>query len=88
MFVALRAKLYAIGAAIFLVLLATIKILMMQKKAAKEDTRRARKHMTEVKDISAAQKVIRKERKEAEKKAVEDIKNGQMPDNIRNRNDF
>lgn len=84
----LRAKLYAIGAAALLGLLAFLKIVMLQRDAAVEDARRAKKHMKESKDISAAKKEIRKETKAIEKKAVQDIKDGKMPDNIRNRNDF
>lgn len=88
MFVALRAKLYAVGAAIVLGLLATIKILAMQKAAAQEDARRAKKHMTEVKDIRKAEKEIGKQMKKEKAKAVEAIKNGKVPDNIRDRNNF
>lgn len=84
----LRAKLYAIGAAALLGLLAFLKIVILQRDAAVEDARRAKKHMKESKDISAAKKEIRKETKAIEKKAVQDIKDGKMPDNIRNRNDF
>lgn len=84
----LRAKLYAIGAAALLGLLAFLKIVILQRDAAVEDARRAKKHMKESKDISAARKEIRKETKAVEKKAVQDIKDGKMPDNIRNRNDF
>jgi len=84
----LRAKLYAIGAAAFLGLLAFLKIVMLQRDAAVEDMRRAKKHMKESKDISTAKKEIRKETKAVEKKAIQDIKDGKMPDNIRNRNDF
>lgn len=84
----LRAKLYAMGAAALLGLLAFLKIVMLQRDAAVEDARRAKKHMKESKDISAAKKEIRKETKAVEKKAVQDIKDGKMPDNIRNRNDF
>ena len=84
----IRAKLYAIGAAFVAVLLATIKILTMQRDAARIDAERAKKHMNEVKDIRKAEKVINAETKAVKKKAVEDIKDGKMPDNIRNRNDF
>jgi hypothetical protein len=84
----LKAKLYAIMAAIGLGLLATLKIVTMQRNAAREDAKRAKKHMKESKDISAAKKEIRKETKAVEKKAIQDIKDGKMPDNIRNRNDF
>lgn len=84
----LKAKLYAIVAAIGLGLLAALKVVTMQRDAAREDARRAKKHMKESKDISAAKKEIRKETKAVEKKAVQDIKDGKMPDNIRNRNDF
>ena len=84
----LRAKLYAIGAAALLGLLAFLKIVILQRDAAVEDARRAKKHMKESKDISAAKKEIRKETKAIEKQAVQDIKDGKMPDNIRNRNDF
>jgi mannitol-specific phosphotransferase system IIBC component len=84
----LRAKLYAIGAAIVGALLFTIKILTMQKEAAQEEARRAKKHMNEVKEISKVEKKINAEVKQAKQKAVEQIKNGEMPDNIRNRNQF
>jgi len=84
----IRAKLYAIFAAIGLTLLGYLKVVTMQRDAARIDAERAKKHMNEVKDIRKAEKVINAETKEAKKKAVEDIKDGQMPQNIRNRNDF
>jgi len=84
----LRAKLYAIGAAALLGLLAFLKIVILQRDAAKEDARRAKKHMTEVTDIRKAEKVINKETADIKKKAVKDIKDGKMPNNIRNRNEF
>lgn len=84
----IRAKLYAIGAAAVAVLLAFLKILTMQRDAAREDAKRAKKHMTEVKEIRKVEKQINVETREAKKKAVEEIKNGQMPSNISNRNDF
>ena len=84
----IKAKLYAIAAAIGLTLLGYLKVVTMQRDAARIDAERAKKHMNEVKDIRKAEKVINAETKEAKKKAVEDIKNGQMPDNIRNRNNF
>jgi len=84
----IMAKIYAIAAAIGLGLLAALKVVTMQRNAAREDARRAKKHMTEVKDIRKAEKEINAETKKVKKKAVEDIKDGKMPDNIRNRNDF
>lgn len=84
----IKAKLYAIVAAIGLFLIAALKLVTMQRDAAREDARRAKKHMNEVKDIRVAEKAINVKAKEIKKKAVEDIKNGKMPDNIRNRNDF
>ena len=84
----IKAKLYAIAAAIGLTLLGYLKVVTMQRDAARIDAERAKKHMNEVKDIRKVEKVINAETKEAKKKAVEDIKNGQMPDNIRNRNNF
>ena len=84
----IKAKLYAIVAAIGLFLIAALKLVTMQRDAAREDARRAKKHMNEVKDIRVAEKAINVKAKEVKKKAVEDIKNGKMPDNIRNRNDF
>ena len=84
----IRAKLYAIGAAIGVGLLALLKIVTMQRDAAREDARRAKKHMTEVKEIRKVEKQINAETREVKKKAVEAIKDGQMPDNIRNRNQF
>lgn len=84
----IKAKLYAILAAIGLGLLATLKVLTMQRDAAREDARRAKKHMTEIKEIRKVEKAINAETKEVKKKAVEDIQNGKMPDNISNRNDF
>ena len=84
----IRAKLYAIFAAIGLTLLGYLKVVTMQRDAARIDAERAKKYMNEVKDIRKAEKVINAETKEAKKKAVEDIKDGQMPQNIRNRNDF
>lgn len=84
----IKAKLYAIGAAIGLAFLAAFKIVLLQRNAAREDARRAKKHMNEVKDIRVAEKAINVKAKEVKKKAVEDIKNGKMPDNIRDRNTF
>jgi len=84
----IRAKLYAIFAAIGLTLLGYLKVVTMQRDAARIDAERAKKHMNEVKDIRKAEKVINAETKEAKKKAVESIKKGEMPQNIRNRNDF
>ena len=84
----IKAKLYAILAAAGAILLATLKIVTMQRDAAREDARRAIKHMNEVKDIQKAEKAINAETKQIKKKAVEDIKDGKMPDNIRNRSDF
>jgi len=84
----IKAKLYAIAAAIGLFLLGAIKILTLQLRAAKIDAERAKKHVKEVKDIRKAEKVINAETKQVKKKAVEDIKDGKMPDNIRNRSDF
>ena len=84
----LKAKLYAIGAAFVLGLLALLKIVTLQRDAAREDARRAKKHVTEIKDIRTAEKEINAETKKVKKKAVKDIKDGKMPDNIRNRNDF
>ena len=84
----ITAKIYAVLAAIGLFLLGALKVVMLQRDAAKEDARRAKKHMTEVKDIRKAEKEINAETKQVKKKAVEDIKSGKMPDNIRNRNDF
>ncbi len=84
----IRAKLYAIAAAIGLTFLAAFKVVLMQRNAARIDAERAKKHMTEVKDIRKAEKAINVETKAVKKKAVEDIKDGKMPDNIRNRNDF
>ncbi len=84
----IRAKIYAVLAAIGLGLLAALKILVVQRDAAREDAKRAKKHMTEVKEIRKVEKEIKAEVKKVKKKAVEDIKNGKMPDNIRNRNDF
>lgn len=84
----IKAKLYGILAAIGAVLLATLKIVTMQRDAAREDARRAKKHMTEVKEIRKVDKQINTETKEVKKKAVEQIKKGEMPANIKNRNDF
>ena len=84
----IKAKLYAILAGIGLFLVATLKVVTMQRDAAREDAKRAKKHMKEVKDIRVAEKAINVKAKEVKKKAVEDIQNGKMPDNIRNRNDF
>ena len=88
MFIGLRAKLYAIGAAIVLGLMAALKIAIMQKNAAQEDARRAKKHLDERKKIVKAEKEIKAQMKEEKAKAVEAIKRGEVPDNIRNRNDF
>lgn len=88
MFVGLRAKLYAIGAAIVLGLMAALKIAIMQKEAAQEDARRAKKHLDERKKIVKAEKEIGQQMKEEKAKAVEAIKRGEVPDNIRDRNNF
>lgn len=84
----IRAKIMAVLAAAGLALLGLLKIVMLQRDAAREDARRAKKHMNEVKDIRVAEKKINAETKKVKKKAVEDIKDGKMPDNISNRNDF
>ena len=84
----IKAKLYAIGAAIVAVFLAAFKLVLMQRDAAREDARRAKKHMTEVKEIRRVEKQIKADTRVIQKKAVEDIKHGKVPDNIRNRNDF
>ena len=84
----IKAKLYAILAGIGLFLVAALKVVTMQRDAARIDAERAKKHMNEVKDIRKAEKVINAETKQAKKKAVEDIKDGKMPDNIRNRSDY
>ena len=84
----LRAKLAAVAAAVFAILLATIKVLTMQKKAAQEDARRAKKQWEEGKKITRAKKAIKRDMREAEEKAVKDIKDGKIPDNIRDRNNF
>ena len=86
--IGLKAKLYAIVAAIGLGLVAALKVVVMQRDAAREDARRAKKHLQERKQILEVQREIKKERKEQEAKAVEAIKRGEIPDNIRSRNDF
>ena len=86
--IGLRAKLYAIGAAIVLGLMAALKVVTMQRDAAKEDARRAKKHLDERKKIVKAEKDIKAQTKEEKAKAAEAIKRGELPDNIRNRNDF
>lgn len=86
--IGLKAKLYAIAAAIGLALLATIKVLTMQRDAAKEDLRRANKHLDERKKIVKAEKDIGQQMKQEKAKAVEAIKRGEVPDNIRDRNNF
>ena len=88
MLIGLKAKLYAIIAAAFAIMIAVIKVLTMQRDAAKEDARRAKKHLEEGKKIVAVEKEIHQEMKEKKRQAVEAIRDGQMPDNIRNRNDF
>lgn len=86
--IGLKAKLYAIAAAIGLGLLAFLKVVIMQRDAAREDARRAKKHLDERKKIVKAEKEIKTQMKEEKAKAVEAIKRGEVPDNIRNRNDF
>ena len=88
MLIGLRAKLYAIGAAILLGLVAALKVVTMQRDAAKEDARRAKKHLTEANEIRKAEKEIGQQMREEKKKAVEAIKRGEVPDNIRDRNNF
>lgn len=88
MLIGLKAKLYAIIAAIGLGLLAALKVATMQRDAAREDARRAKKHLDERKKIVKAEKEIGKQMKEEKAKAVEAIKNGKVPDNIRDRNNF
>jgi len=84
----ITAKLYAILAAIGLFLVGALKFVTMQRDAAREDARRAKKHMTEVKDIRQAEKQINAQTKAVKKQAVKDIKDGKMPDNIADRNSF
>lgn len=83
-----KAKLWAILAAIGAALLAALKIVTLQRDAAREDARRAKKHLDERNKIVAAEKEINQQMRDEKAKAVEAIKNGEMPDNIRNRNDF
>ncbi len=84
----IKAKLYAILAAIGMFLVAALKIVTMQRDAAREDARRAKKHLDERKKIVQAEKAIKAETKEQKAKAVEAIKRGEVPDNIRDRNNF
>ncbi len=86
--IGLKAKLYAIAAAIGLGLLAFLKVVIMQRDAAREDARRAKKHLDERKKIVKAEKEIKTQMKEEKAKAVEAIKRGEVPDNIRDRNNF
>lgn len=86
--IGLKAKLYAITAAIGLGLLAFLKVVIMQRDAAREDARRAKKHLDERKKIVKAEKEIKTQMKEEKAKAVEAIKRGEVPDNIRDRNNF
>lgn len=83
-----KAKLYAILAAIGLGLLAALKVVVMQRDAAREDARRAKKHLDERKKIVKAEKDIGQQMREQKAKAVEAIKRGEVPDNIRDRNNF
>ena len=83
-----KAKLYAILAAIGLGLLAALKIVTAQRDAAREDARRAKKHLDERKKIVKAEKDIGQQMREEKAKAVEAIKRGEVPDNIRDRNNF
>lgn len=84
----IKAKLYAILAAIGMFLVAALKVVTMQRDAAREDARRAKKHLDERKKIVQAEKAIKAETKEQKAKAVEAIKRGEVPDNIRDRNNF
>jgi uncharacterized protein YqfA (UPF0365 family) len=84
----IKAKLYAVLAAIGLALVATLKVVTMQRDAAREDARRAKKHLDERKKIVKAEKEIKADMKEQKAKAVEAIKRGEVPDNIRDRNNF
>ena len=84
----IRAKLYAIGAAIVLGFLAAFKVVLMQRNAAREDVRRAKKHLGEANKIRKAEKDIGRQMKEEKAKAVEAIKRGEVPDNIRDRDNF
>lgn len=83
-----KAKLWAVLAAIGAALLAALKIVTLQRDAAREDARRAKKHLDERNKIVAAEKEINQQMRDEKAKAVEAIKNGEMPDNIRDRNDF
>lgn len=84
----IKAKLYAVLAAIGLALVAALKVVTMQRDAAREDARRAKKHLDERKKIVKAEKEIKADMKEQKAKAVEAIKRGEVPDNIRDRNNF
>lgn len=86
--IGLKAKLYAIVAAVGLAFLAAFKVVIMQRDAAREDARRAKKHLDERKKIVKAEKDIGRQMKEEKAKAVEAIKRGEVPDNIRDRNNF
>ncbi len=84
----IKAKLYAILAAAGAILLATLKIVTMQRDAARKDARRAIKHMNEVKDIRKAEKAINAETKQIKKKDVEENKDGKMPQKKKERNEL
>lgn len=85
---AFKAKLYAVLAAVGLALVAFLKVVTMQRDAAREDLRRANKHLDERKKIVKAEKEISQQMKDEKAKAVEAIKRGEVPDNIRDRNNF
>ncbi len=86
--IGLKAKLYAIGAAIGLAFLAAFKVVLMQRDAAREDARRAKKHLDERKKIIKVEKEIKTQVKAQKKQALEAIKRDEVPDIIRNPNDF
>ena len=86
--IGLKAKLYAIGAAVVLGFLAAFKVVLMQRDAAREDARRAKKHLDERKKIIKVEKEIKTQVKAQKKQALEAIKRDEVPDIIRNPNDF
>ena len=86
----MKIKLYAIGGAV-LTFLALVARNMMLKGQLKRSKKNERVYKAQVKQAEAIEKVdaeIDMEYSDLEREAKRDIKRGQMPDNIRNRNSW
>lgn len=85
-----KIKLWIIAAFGFVVafLGAALKIKTAQYKKEKKRATRAEAQINEVKEIAEVDEEITNEYSDAKREAISDVQDGNMPDNIRNRNDY